>query len=115
MPTLDVTAAKATELTGAATNAQQGVITAEEALKDAGDARVVARTTVLGFMGSLIANLNKKLPKDDPRWLAFGLRMPSTQTTPAAPTGLRATLMGMRSTGRRRDCPSGSCNAPAAS
>ena len=57
VPTLDLTAAKATELTDAATNAQQGVITAEEALKDAGDARVVARTTVLGFMGSLIVNL----------------------------------------------------------
>ena len=62
-------------------------------LKDAGEARGTARTNVLRKMRHVIANL-KKLAKDDPRWLAFGLRMPSTQTTPAAPTGLRATMMG---------------------
>lgn len=42
----------------------------------------------------MVVNLNKKLAKDDPCWLAFGLELPSTQTTPAAPTGFRATVMG---------------------
>ncbi|MEO7724211.1 MAG: hypothetical protein ABIU29_05915 [Chthoniobacterales bacterium] len=94
VPTLDVTADKADELTTAAVTAQNAVNTAEAALTAAGQTRETARTNVLGAMSSLIANLNKKLPKNDPRWHDFGLRMPSTRTTPPAPTGLRATVMG---------------------
>ncbi|MBA3833274.1 MAG: hypothetical protein H0X34_15545 [Chthoniobacterales bacterium] len=92
---LDVTAAKATELTDAADSGQQGVTTAELALKDADTARRPTRVNLLDLMSTLVANLDKKLAKDDPRWLAFGLEMPSTPTTPVAPTGLRATVMGM--------------------
>ena len=93
-PDDDVTAAKAGEMTGAAITAQQGVTTAEQALKAAGDVREPAKADLLKLISSVIANLDKKLAKDDPRWLAFGLQLPSMQTTPAAPTGLRATIMG---------------------
>lgn len=94
VPTLDVTADKANELTAAALAAQEGVATAEQTLKNAGTARELARTSVLGAMSNLLANLNRKLPRNDPRWLAFGLQMPSLRTTPFAPLGLRATIMG---------------------
>ncbi len=63
-------------------------------MKTAGEARPPAKAALLTLMSDLVSNLNRKLAKDDPRWLAFGLEMPSTDTTPAAPTGLRATVMG---------------------
>lgn len=91
---MDVTAAKATELTDAAVAGQTAVSTAEQALKAASDARGPAKTNLLKLMSTVVANLDKKLEADDPRWLAFGLQLPSTDTTPAAPTGLRATQMG---------------------
>ncbi len=78
----------------AARNAQQNVATAEATLKTAGTVRKTNRKGVRGLMSALLANLNRKLGPDDPRWLAFGLRMPSIRTTPTAPTNLRATLMG---------------------
>lgn len=93
MPDVEVTATEATALTTAAMSGQQSVTTAEQALRAADDARQPARTSLLDLMSTLIANLDKKLTKDDPRWLALGLEMPSTQTTPSAPTGLRATVM----------------------
>src|SRR4051812_21520507 len=43
-------------------------------------------------MRGLIKNLASCLTKSDPRWLAFGLQMPATKTTPAKPTGLTAQL-----------------------
>ena len=93
---MNVTADTADDLTATAVVTQQAVLTAEENLKNAGTARDIARTDILGAMSTLVANLNKKLAKDDPRWLAFGLRMPATRTTPTKPTGLRATVMGMQ-------------------
>ena len=52
------------------------------------------RPNLLKLMSTVVANLDTKVEPDDPRRLAFGLQLPSTQTTPAAPTGLRATKMG---------------------
>ena len=91
-PDDDVTAAKATELTGVATTAQTAVATTEQALKDADEARQPARTDLQKQMSTLVSNLNAKLASNDPRWLAFGLRMPSTPTTPAKPQNVTATL-----------------------
>ena len=92
-PDDDITAAKATELTVAATTTQRAVATAEEAFKAANDARKPAKADLLKLIGEVIGNLDMKLSPSDPRWLAFGLQLPSTPTTPAAPTGLRATIM----------------------
>lgn len=93
VPSMNVTAAKADELTTAANSAQEGVANADAALQTAGDTRDTARSTLLGKMSALLANLTKKLAKDDPRWLDFGLRIPAHRRTPQAPTGLRATVM----------------------
>ena len=92
-PDDDITAAKATELTVAATTTQRAVATAEEAFKAANDARKPAKADLLKLIGEVIGNLDMKLSPSDPRWLAFGCQLPSTPTTPAAPTGLRATIM----------------------
>ena len=91
-PDDDVTAAKATELTDAATAAQTAVATAEQTLRTADETRQPLRADLLMLMGTLIDNLKRKLAPDDPRWLAFGLRMPSTPTTPGQPQNVTATL-----------------------
>ena len=87
-----VTAAKATELTTAATAGQTAVATAEQTLKTADETRQPLRIDLLKLMATLIDNLKRKLAPDDPRWLAFGLRMPSTPTTPGQPQNVTATL-----------------------
>jgi hypothetical protein len=91
-PDDDVTAAKAIELTDAAVAGQNGVATAKQTLRNADGARRPARKDLLYLMSTLVANLNKKLAPSDPRWLAFGLQMPSTPTTPAAPENVIAML-----------------------
>jgi hypothetical protein len=91
-PDDDVTAAKATELTDAALAGQNGVATAKQTLRNADGARRPARKDVLYLMSTLVSNLNKKLAANDPRWLAFGLQMPSTPTTPGAPVNVTAML-----------------------
>lgn len=91
-PDDDVTAAKATELTTAATTAQGTVLTAEQTLKTADETRKPLRSDLLNLMSTLITNLDKKLAPDDSRWLAFGLQMPSTPTTPGQPQNVTATL-----------------------
>ncbi len=89
---MNVTAAEAEELTEAAAAGQNDVSAAEEALKAANDVRAPARKATLGLMSTLIANLNKKLAPDDPRWLSFGLRMPATPTTPGKVQNVVVTL-----------------------
>ncbi len=90
----DVTAAKATELRDAVIAAQDPLQTANVALKTAADALASAQTALVAKMRFLIKILDGTLGKSDPRWEAFGLNIPGTDTTPAAPTGLRATVMG---------------------
>ena len=91
---MGVTAAKAIELTDAASAGQLGVSRAEQALKNADHIRLPAREHLLDLIRTVIANLDRKLEPNDPRWLAFGLEMPATPRTPRAPTGLRATVVG---------------------
>ncbi len=91
-PDDEVTAAKATELTNAAVTAQEGVTTAEETLKAADEARWPLRADLLKLMATLIDNLKRKLSPNDPRWLAFGLRLPSTPTTPSQPQNVTVML-----------------------
>ena len=90
----DVTAAKATELHDAIVAAQDPLQTANVALKTAEDALKAAQSALVAKMRFLIKILSGTLTKDDPRWQAFGLNIPATPSTPAAPTGLHATVMG---------------------
>ena len=90
----DVTAAKATALRNAVVSAQGALQTKDVALTTASDALEAAQVALVKEMRMLIDILAGLLGKDDPRWEAFGLNRPGMDTTPAAPTGLRATVMG---------------------
>jgi hypothetical protein len=87
-----VTASHGTAVRDAAVAAQLTVTNTEAALRTAGDTRKPARATLVADMRTLIKNLAAKLAKNDPRWLAFGLEMPATNTTPGKPSGLAAQL-----------------------
>jgi hypothetical protein len=90
----DMTAAKATELYTAIEAAQDSLQTKQAALKTASDALDATQAALVKAMQGLIKILSATLSPSDPRWQAFGLNIPATQSTPAAPTGLRATVMG---------------------
>ncbi len=87
-PTLDVTAAQATSLRAAALAAQRVMIDATQTLKTANQTWTDSYDVLVNLMRTLIKNLQAKLGKDDPRWLAFGLPMPGTSSTPAQPTNV---------------------------
>ena len=87
---LEVTAAKATALRNTALTTQDAVTTAVQGLKDAGTAWQSAYDALTQTMLALVKNLEGKLGPDDPRWLAFGLPMPSTPSTPGQPLNVAA-------------------------
>ncbi len=94
VPDKDVTAAKATALRQAVIDAQDPLQTSNVALKTAAGTLRTTQTALVGKMGFLIKILSGTLGRNDPRWGAFGLNIPAANTTPDAPTGLRATVMG---------------------
>ena len=90
VPSMKLTAAEGTTLRNAALTAQGTLTTAVVNLNTIGEAWTTAYETLVGAMRALIKNLEGKLGKKDPRWLAFGLNMPGTSSTPGQPVGLRA-------------------------
>lgn len=90
VPALQQTAAEGTALRTAALSAQTALGDAEVALSASGEAWTTAHATLVGEMRALIKNLEGKLAKDDPRWLAFGLNMPATSATPGQPVNVSA-------------------------
>ena len=90
VPATGVTVDSGTDIRAYALATQQTVLTAERALKDAGTTRDPLQAALEKLMRALIKNLAGLLAKDDPRWIAFGLEMPATPTTPQKPTGLQA-------------------------
>ena len=87
---MKLTAAEGTTLRNAALTAQGVVTTATVSLNTIGDAWTRAYEKLTGVMRELIKNLEGKLGKDDPRWLAFGLNMPGTSVTPGRPLNVTA-------------------------
>ena len=90
----NVTAAQATTLRQAVIDAQDALQEKEVALTTASGTLKAAQAALVKQMRMLIDILAGLLSKNDPRWEAFGLNRPGMKTTPAAPTGLRATIMG---------------------
>ncbi len=68
--------------------AQRVVIDATQALKTADQTWTASYDVLVNLMRTLIKNLQAKLSKDDPRWLAFGLPMPGTSSTPGQPVNV---------------------------
>ncbi len=89
---LGVTATHATTLRSAALGAQQAVMAADVTLKSKGDAYDVIYSALTDTMRSLVSILRATLDDSDPRWLAFGLVMPSTNQTPGQPVNVTAHL-----------------------
>jgi hypothetical protein len=92
VPNLNVTAAYGTTLRNTALTTQQAVMTATVSLGTIGQTWTTAYDTLISVMRDLISNLGRKLSGDDPRWLAFGLQMPATVTTPGKPQNLNASF-----------------------
>jgi hypothetical protein len=90
--TLNQTAAYGTTLRTTAVNAQAAVTAATVTINNIGALWQTAYDTLVKGMRSLIMNLTDKLSDSDPRWLNFGLQMPSTITTPGKPVNLTASL-----------------------
>ncbi len=85
---LNVTAAQAVALRSAALSTQQAVMAAEMALKTKGAAYDTVYGVLVSTMRSLIKILGATLENNDPRWLAFGLEMPSMIRTPGQPVNV---------------------------
>ena len=89
-----VTAAQATLVRKNVIAAQDALQASKTALETASAALQAAQLALTTHMRMLIAILRGLLAQNDPRWEGFGLHRPGMKTTPAAPTGLRATLQG---------------------
>ena len=87
-----VTAAQATTLRSAALAAHQLVVAAEQNTVTSGADRTLAGDGLIAMMRALIKILGATISKTDVRWLAFGLNIPATNTTPGKPTGLTVSL-----------------------
>ena len=90
VPTMNLTAAHGTVLRTAALNAQAAVAAATVLLNQTGEARQAAFDTLVAAVKAVMKNLEVVLAPDDPRWLTFGLLMPSTITTPGQPLNVTA-------------------------
>ncbi len=91
---LNVTAAQATALHTALSDARSAV---NGGLVDRGQkrsARDLAQRALKSRLGGLVEELGRLLGPNDQRWLAFGLNMPGGETTPDAPSDLVLTLGG---------------------
>ena len=91
---MEVTAAKALALGSAVQAATQTLATAEVTLSTIGQTWDGASAALAQKMRGLIKLLEVTLTRDDPRWLAFGLKMPATNSTPGRPQNLAAHLDG---------------------
>ena len=87
---LEVTAAHANALETEAQTTRQAWTNATQALTTIGDTWDAAFTKLTDDLWSLIKVLQATLDGNDPRWLAFGLQMPDTITTPGQPVQVTA-------------------------
>ena len=89
-----ITAAQGVLVRQAVIDAQTPVQQANMDLKTALTTLNTSQAALVKSMRYVIKILSGGLAKNDPAWEVFGLNMPATKTTPGAPTGLQATLMG---------------------
>ena len=88
--TMEVTAAKAAALGNAVQAAKQTLAAADVAISTIGQTWDGAYATLTEEMRDLVKILDVSLDRDDPRWLAFGLNIPATSSTPGKPANLSA-------------------------
>ncbi len=91
---LQVTAALATALHAAVSDARQGVGNALRLTKEKHIARDDARITFRTRFRGTINELEQKLSIEDPKWYDFGLNRPADPATPGQPSNVHATALG---------------------
>ena len=87
---LKVTAAEGTALENTAQTTNQAWTAAAQTLNTMGITWTTAFNQLTDDLWSLIKVLQATLAADDPRWLAFGLQMPGTISTPGQPVNVTA-------------------------
>ena len=90
VPGLGITAAHGTEVRDATLAAQSALTAAGLDIKTKNDTRTNAQTALTELMRALTKILDPTLSKTDPRWEAFGLKIPAIKTTPGQPQNVRA-------------------------
>lgn len=80
-PPLDVTAARAAALHTALSDARSAVHQGKTDKGQKQSARDAARKAMEKRLRGLIGELKQLIADDDPRWLAFGLKMPAAKST----------------------------------
>ena len=90
VPTMLVTAAQGATLEGAVQAAQLALTNAVRALAKLGQTWTDAYAALTNQMWLLIQILQSLLNADDPHWLAFGLPMPASPSTPGQPVNVTA-------------------------
>jgi hypothetical protein len=91
---LEVTAAIATTLHTAVSDARKGVGNALKLTKEKLIARDDAKTTFRNRFRGTINELEQKLSDEDPKWYDFGLNRPADPATPGQPSNVHATALG---------------------
>lgn len=94
VPNLFVTAANGTALVNTVNLTRQALTDAEMTLETKKDEDIAARAELVATMRALILILKATLEGNDPRWLAFGLNKPASNTTPGQPVNVAASLDG---------------------
>ena len=92
VPSMQVTAAHGQALQTAVLTNQAALMNQVRAQETLSRGWTEAFTALSDKMWSLIKLLQATLDDDDPRWLAFGLPMPSTPSTPGMPEDVTAQL-----------------------
>lgn len=92
VPSMLATAAQGNLLQGAALAAKAALAKATRTQGTVGQTWTEAFTALTDEMWSLVKILQATLNDDDTRWLAFGLPMPATPSTPGKPANVSAQL-----------------------
>lgn len=91
---LDISAAIATALHTAVSNARQGVGNAMKLTKEKLLARNLAREAFRQRFRGTINELEQKLDAEDPKWYDFGLNRPADPAQPGQPASVQVTALG---------------------
>jgi len=84
-PKVNVTAARAGQSAGALSTAESNLDAKERQSGEQKIARDGAKKAMRKRLSGLIGELKQRIADNDPRWLEFGLNLPSAPNVPAAP------------------------------
>ncbi|MDQ6624778.1 MAG: hypothetical protein M3Y69_01370 [Verrucomicrobiota bacterium] len=98
-----MTAANGKTLRDAVISTQKLATDSDADLTNKGTARSTASNVLTSYMRLLVGNLAELVNPDGTRWLDFGLEIPASIATPAAPSGLTVTSDPTQELTKRKD------------